>query len=386
MTDLRDRAAAVFKREFGGDPMAAASAPGRVELIGNHTDYNEGYIIAVALDLRVWMVGRSRPDGQARVHSLDLNTTAAFDTGAPLRQGAWIDYVQGVVHELRGRGLAPGGFEAVIASSLPLGTGLSSSAALEVATAIFLRQLQPYAMEPFDLARMCRGAENNFVGMKCGILDQFSSVFGRRNHALFLDCRSYEYETLPLNRDDLAVVICNSMEKHALVASAYNDMQAQCFGAAAWFRTHDPSVRMLRDVSPALFSRHEAGLDPGRRKRARHVVFENERVLAGRACLRTGDLAGFGRAMDASHQSSRDWFENSTPRLDLLQSLAMAAPGVIGAKLSGGGFGGCLVALTARSAAESLMLALREGCRAATGILPDTHLAAVSDGARAEHL
>jgi galactokinase len=380
-TDILTSITHLFKQRTGGDPESASQAPGRVEIIGNHTDYNEGFVISVALDMKIYIAGRPRDDFTATVYSGDFDEEYAFDVRDPQRDGNWSDYVKGVVWELNKRDLQLRGFDIIIHSTLPVGIGLSSSAALEVATALFIQQLYPYEIGKFELAKMCRSAENNFVGMNCGILDQFSSVFGRKNAVLFLDCRTEEYEVIPFGREDVCVLICNSMEKHELVSSQYNARREECFRAADFFRTMYPEVSMLRDVSTEMFEQHKSSLEPESQKRARHVVYENQRVLQGREAFKDGDIGMIGKLMDKSHKSSKDWFENSTENLDLLQSIAQNEEGVIGAKLSGGGFGGCIVAVVSQEKTDNAKKALEEKYRLETGIEPDIYFADIADGA-----
>lgn len=350
--------------------------------MGNHTDYNEGFVISVALDKKVYISGGKRDDGKGVVYSSKFDSTCEFNVNDPRKQNGWGDYVKGVVSELNKRGVELSGFSMVIDSTVPVGTGLSSSAALEVAVALFLKTLFPYDMAPFDMARMCRCAENNFVGMNCGILDQFSSIFGKKNSALFLDCRSEEYDIIPLNRDDIAVVICNSMEKHELISSQYNIRREECFRAAEYFRTLSPEVSMLRDIPVDLFEKHQGEMDENEMKRARHVIYENQRVIEGRDTLLNHDLKRFGKLMDDSHKSSREWFENSTDKLDFLQKTAMGFAGVIGAKLSGGGFGGSVVVIVEKDSAKKVQEELDSCYTAETGIKPEIYLADISDGAK----
>ncbi|MFC1479220.1 galactokinase [Planctomycetota bacterium] len=305
-----------------------------------------------------------------------------FDPRNPEKKGEWGDYIKGVVSELLKRGIKTGGFNAAVSSTLPVGIGLSSSAALEVATAFMLKTLYPYDMESFAIAKLCRAAENEFVGMNCGILDQFSSIFGRNNGALFLDCRTEEHEVLPLSSGGIKVVICNSMKTHKLISSQYNVRREECFNAAQFFGRQDKDVVMLRDVTVEMFEQVASGLSDNERKRARHIIYENERVLKGRQALHEGDLQTFGSLMNESHASSKNWFDNSTPELDILQETAVSVPGVIGAKLSGGGFGGCIVALAEETAVEPLKQILSERYKRETGIIPDIYCAEVSDGAR----
>ncbi|MDD5200827.1 MAG: galactokinase [Terrimicrobiaceae bacterium] len=317
--------------------MLSAFAPGRIELLGNHTDYNEGVVLSAAIDLGVTVAGERLADGRISLASAGFEP-AEIAPGQPLlRTGTWMDYPLGVVAMLRADGAGVGGFRAEFSSTLPVGSGLSSSAAMEVATAVFLRDLFGLQLPALEIAKLGRRAENDFVGVGCGLLDQVSSVFGRRQHAIFLDCRTETVERIPFPAGvDLLVV--QSGVAHALTGGEYDERRAQCFEAARRL-----GVPALRDVTSAGLS-SAPDLPDVVRRRAAHIVGENERVLEAVGFLRAGNIAAFGRLMAASHESSRVNFENSTPELDLLVEIALRQPGVHGARLTGGGFGGAIVA------------------------------------------
>lgn len=314
-----------------------AFAPGRVELLGNHTDYNGGVVLSAALTQGITASGHRRNDSTIllRTEGSGESARAHVDRLAPT--GHWSDYPLGVVAELQKAGLRVGGFDAEFTSTLPSGAGLSSSAAIEVATALLLMRLFGFTLDPMDLARLCRRSENEFVGVNCGLLDQATSVFGCRQHAVFLDCRAESVETIPFPQGT-GLLIVNSGVKHALTGGEYNERRAQCFQAAEAI-----GVAALRDADEAAL---EAATMPGIvRRRARHIVGENARVFAAVSHLRRGEARAFGSLMSASHKSSQKNFENSTPELDLLVELAQDQPGIFGARLTGGGFGGAIVAL-----------------------------------------
>ena len=373
------RAESVYAEQFNSKPECTEAAPGRIELLGNHTDYNEGFVISAALDMYISVAGGRTDSGEARIYSADYNEMCVFDPCNPEQTGEWGDYIKGVVYELGKRGIHTGGFNAAVSGTLPAGAGLSSSAALETATALMIRQLYPYDLDLEETARLCRHAENEFVGMNCGILDQFSCMFCRRDSALFLDCRSEEHETIPLGREDICVVICNTMKTHDLIGSLYNARREECLGAVRFFSRQNAVA--LRDVTAEMFEKEADALPENERKRARHVIYENERVLKGRDALYEGDIHAFGAYMNESHESSREMFENSTPELDMLQQAAVSAEGVLGAKLSGGGFGGCIAALAETGSVGALKNRLTEVYRKQTGIIPDVYCANISDGA-----
>jgi galactokinase len=355
-------------------PSFYSFAPGRVELLGNHTDYNAGVVLSAAIDMGITATGRRRDDEAIILISGQSQATANAGRLDPRSQ--WTDYPLGVVKVFQEAGFAVGGFEVEYAGTLPSGAGLSSSAALEVSTAGLLVRLFGLKIPPLDLARLCRKAENEFVGVNCGLLDQASSVFGRKDHVVFLDCRSETVTTIPLP-DSVGLLIVDSAVKHALTGGEYNERREQCFTAAGIL-----GADALRDVTSAELV--AAAMPDQVRRRAAHVVGEIERVFAAEKCLRAGDVVEFGRLMSASHRSSIENFENSTPELDALVDIACRQPGVHGARLTGGGFGGAIVALVdvaaiERTAAEVVTeyqertghLGVAYPCRAGDGVLAD---------------
>jgi galactokinase len=372
-----------FTRHFGAAPTAAAFAPGRIEVLGNHTDYNEGYVLSAAIDAGTVFVARPATDFRCRVVAGDVRAEATFDarTPKPDAETPWANYVKGVVAGLHAKTPLPSGFDGMFLGNLPLGAGLSSSAALEISTAMAICALHNLPVDRMALAKIGQRAEHEYAGVKCGLLDQITSLFGRRHHAVMTDFRTLAVEALPLD-GDVCFLMCNTHVKHELVSSAYNERRAACEAAAAHFgRVLKHPVRALRDVSMAEWEAHRDGMDPTAARRAAHVIGENERVVKGRACLQAGDLAGFGRLMFASHESSRVQFENSCRELDILVDAARVTPGVLGARLSGGGFGGSMVALIHPRDAEAAGQALSAALRRASGRECDVRAIAASDGA-----
>lgn len=353
--------------------MLSAFAPGRIELLGNHTDYNDGVVLSSAIDLGVTVCGERTEDGTISLGSQGF-APVEIPAGQPLqRAGAWTDYPLGVVAMLRAAGVEIGGFRAEFSSTLPVGTGLSSSAAMEVATAVFLRDAFGLTMSALEIAKLGRRAENEFVGVGCGLLDQVSSVFGRRQHAIYLDCRAETVERIPFPAGvDLLVV--QSGVVHALTGGEYDERRAQCFEAARLL-----GVPALRDATTAQVE--AADLPDVVRRRALHVTGENERVFAAVDLLRSGEIAGFGRLMSASHVSSRFNFENSTPELDLLVEIALQQPGVHGARLTGGGFGGAIVAAVDSDAVDRIEAAILKEYHERSGIDTRATRCHIGDGA-----
>jgi galactokinase len=354
----------------------SAYAPGRVELLGNHTDYNEGFVLSAAIDLGVTISGSVTDTDRILLESGISDEPVEAHLSDLKRTGTWADYVLGVVDVFRRANLLVRGFSARIESNVPVGAGLSSSAAVEVATANLLTKLFDIDVDPLALAGLCRRAENEFVGVQCGVLDQISSVFGKADHAIFLDCRTESITLVPFP-EDATLLIAESGVEHQLTGGEYNERRAQCFEAAKKF-----GVRALRDLSSVQLENSRELLSPVSYRRAAHVVGENERVLKAVDLLRAKDISAFGRLMYQSHESSRQNFENSTPELDQLVAIAAEQTGVFGARLTGGGFGGATITLVSREAAPSVADALKRKYRERTGIECQTYLCEVSDGAQ----
>jgi galactokinase len=354
---------------------ASAYAPGRVELLGNHTDYNGGVVLAAAIDRGITVAGESRSDDVVRLHSQTLGRSFEMSVGRLERQAAepWANYPLGVTHELLQRGYAIGGYDAEIDGDLPPGGGLSSSAALEVATACFLAKLCDLRIPAREIARLCRKAENDFVGVGSGLLDQITSVFGRADHVVYLDCADEEIRTLPFS-PDVALVIADSGTKHSLVESQYDQRRRECAAAAVAL-----GVPTLRSVS--MQQLEQSGIDRVLFRRALHIVGENERVEEAVEFLRSGNANAIGELMNASHESSRVNFENSTPELDLLVSIARSLPEVLGARLTGGGFGGSIVALAKAGAAATAADVLTKRYATQTGCDAGAFVCRLADGA-----
>lgn len=346
-----------FAATFGdSDGIVVAMAPGRVNLIGEYTDFNDGYVFPMTVDRGVYLAIRPRTDRQVRVASIRYEELIEYklDEFEAPKPGSWSSYVLGVVEELRLRGLLNHGFEAVVDGNLNLGAGLSSSAALEVATAISVQQIAGFEMDRVDMVKLCQHVEHNYANVLCGIMDQFACGIGRSGHALLLDCRSLDYENVLVELSDYRVVVVSSEVKRSLASSAYNTRRAECQEAVEHFSQYDDSIRALRDVSAELFEAYGDELSPVLRRRCRHVVSENQRVLDAVAALKSGKLEVFGALMIESHGSLRDDFEVSCPELDLLVKLAKNTGGVLGSRMTGAGFGGCTVSLVHKDAVAPL--------------------------------
>jgi galactokinase len=354
-----------------------AHAPGRVELLGNHTDYNDGYVLSAAINMGMTLRGSALPDGQIILNDPGFKASATVSLHDIDREKleTWVRYPIGVVVSLQKEGFEVKGFQAEISNNLPMGAGLSSSAAFEVATALLLKKLYGYEITPLQLAKICKRAENEFVGVNCGLLDQVSSVFGKQNHAVFLDCRNETVENIAFP-DHVELLITNSMVKHELVGGEYNERRAQCFEAAAKL-----GAKALRDVTSAQLEAAKNDLPLLAYKRAAHVVGENERVQKGIEYLRAGHAEKFGELMFQSHESSKHNFENSTQELDILVDIAKEEPGVLGSRLTGGGFGGATVSLIEKNAAERISASITRKYKERTGVDCKTFLCEIADGA-----
>jgi galactokinase len=349
-------ALAYYETRFGKPAALAAFAPGRVEVLGNHTDYNEGYVLSAAIDRGTYFVTGRRSDNVCivadGVHT-ELETRFAADNPQPVPDPAWSNYIRGVWAKLGVPPARRGGFNAVIASTIPMGAGLSSSAALEISTGIALKELFRLGLTPLELAKIGQASEHDFVGVKCGLLDQISSLFGKKDALVMTDFRTLAVETVPLAHD-VCLLACNTHIKHALVDSEYNERRASCEEAAAWFRERlDHPVLHLRDVSMKEWEQLASTMPAIPAKRSAHIIGENERVVRGAALLRAGDLDRFGKLLFESHTSSRLNFQNSCPELDFLVDRAAHTEGVLGARLSGGGFGGSAMVLVRKEHAEA---------------------------------
>ena len=354
---------------------AEAYAPGRVELLGNHTDYNQGVVLAAAIDRGLKVSGERRHDGLIALRSSSLGGfEIERDKLQRQTEPRWVNHVLGVVRELLDAGVSIDGFSAEIEGDLPSGCGLSSSAALEVATAFFLLKLFDARLAPLEIAKLCQRTEHRFVGVQSGLLDQVTSIFGRAQHAVFFDARSEEMCTIPFPAE-LAVVVAESGTKRELAEGLYNQRREETRAAAEAL-----GLVALRDISPdELAKRH---LSPLLRRRAAHIAGENERVQRALGLLAQNDARAFGALLNESHQSSRENFENSTAELDLLVEIARDLPGVFGARLTGGGFGGATLTLCERAAAAWIAKEMARVYARRSGIKSRIFVCAVADGAR----
>lgn len=376
-----DRLRQEFRSAFGGTPRVFR-APGRVNLIGGHVDYNEGWVLPIAIDRACFVLAQPRHDARLRIRSEQMKETVALTLDAPRpATHHWSNYVCGVAWSLRGAGCAVGGADVLISSEVPLGSGLSSSAALEVATALALLDVHHLELDRTALARACQRAENEYVGMRCGIMDQLAACFGRRGCALKIDCRTLEVEPVSLDESRVRVVVANTLVKHALASSEYNVRRQECEEAVRRIRETRPEIRALRDVSWQEIEPLAADWPETLRRRARHVSTEIARVHRAVAALREGDFEELGRLIAASHASLDEDYQVTSPELNTMVALARELPGLHGARMTGGGFGGCTLNLVRASDAEAFATELARRYRQATGLRPDVYVCRASDGA-----
>jgi galactokinase len=373
-----------FRQLFGQTPRLFR-APGRVNLIGEHTDYNDGFVMPAAIELACWVAIAGREDRRLVVRSENFQETVELDLDQahPQRQARWSDYVQGVALVLEQSGRRLRGANLLIKSDVPIGSGLSSSAAIEVATGLALLGNSSVEIEQLELARLCQRAENEFVGARCGIMDQFASCFGRACHALLLDCRSLEYRPLRLP-SGVALVICDSGVRHDVASGDYNVRRAECEAGVRVLARRRPAIRALRDATLDDLETSRAELGGVVYRRCRHVVTENARVLQAAETLAKHDLHLFGRLMGKSHRSLRDDFEVSCAELDLLVELAAKSPGVYGARMTGGGFGGCTINLVEANRMEEFRQSVSVGYQHATGSMAKIYVSEAAAGASEE--
>jgi galactokinase len=356
-----------FRSFFGGPATHVAAAPGRVNLIGEHTDYNDGFVLPMAIERKTVIAARRRDDQRVRIMSTGVEGVAEFDIESDITPGepAWANYVKGAIAGCMEFGLSPGGFDALIHSTVPVGGGLSSSASIEVATATLIEALTGKSIDPVQKALLCQKAEHDFAGMPCGIMDQFISTMGREGSALLIDCRSHKTKLVPMDGPDIEVLIINSNIEHELVDGEYAKRRAQCESAAQTMK-----IASLRDATMERLESVKTQLDDVIYRRARHVIRDNERTLITAQALESHDWKKVGANMFESHASLRDDFEVSTPELDLLVDLAAQrhpTGGVIGSRMTGGGFGGCTVTLVHADQAQDVIEFICKSYRKQTG-------------------
>ena len=376
-----------YSETFGYSPEAVARAPGRVNLVGEHTDYNQGFVLPAAIDRYIWFAGGRRSDRLVRAHALDLDEHVEFSLDGGVdpvtEQRLWVLYLVGVAHLLEREAGPLTGIDLAFSGNVPREAGLSSSAAVEMGSVALWQRLLGLQCDPVAMARLGQRVENEFLGVPTGIMDQFVSGLGRQAHALLMDCRDLSYRYVPLPKD-VNIVVANTGVKRALAKSEYAVRVRQCQEAVAEMRQAGLNATSLRDVTLEQFRSVESGLSELPRRRARHVITENDRVHAAVAALDAGDVKRFGELMNDSHTSLRDDYQVSSPELDALTSIAQKQPGVLGARMTGAGFGGCTVNLVRLESTNGLVTALQEDYRQPAGRPAEVYVLNAADGAFAE--
>ncbi len=372
-----------FRKAFGAAPQAVIEAPGRVEIIGGHTDYNEGYVMPAAVNRSVLVAVSSGEKDVFSVHSVNFHEDASFNAAgiSPSETATWCNFVRGVVVQLQKGGYQTPGLKMAIEGNIPLGSGMSSSAAIEVAVTTAILEATGQKMDGPDVARLGQRVENEFIGVNSGIMDQFISALGQEGRAMFLDCRSlaYQFAKLPA---DTSILVSDSKKPRTLAGSEYNVRRAQCEEAVRILKEFVPGIKALRDVSLEDLEAHSDRLPDAVRKRARHVVHENDRVLQSLRALNAGDAAKFGEMLNQSHASARDLYEISVPEMNWLQEAAVAVDGCLGSRLMGGGFGGCTVSVVRNDAVDAVRENIIKEYSAKAGREPAVMVMTASAGVR----
>jgi galactokinase len=371
-----------FRSLYGGEPTAWVRAPGRAELLGTDTDDHLGYVMTMAIHLDTWIAFRASGSPRARVHSMNVEESTEFAVGAEPAQPApsWDRYVNGVSRVLGLRGYRPAGVDAVLHSTVPIGGGLSSSASLEVASALMFQTAGSFTLSPLEMAEVCQQAENQSAGVICGILDQYSSVFGKEGTALLLDCRSLTHVEVRIP-SDIRIVICDTNFPRTLAGSEYAKRRQECDEGTRLLREREPEIRTLRDVNTPLFERLKACLPETLRKRCRFVFEENQRVVAFMAAVVRNDRAAMRELCAGSFIGERDLYEKTVPAMERMYEAMMSGPGVVAARQSGGGFGGCMIAYVQADSVDAFAAHAGSSYREKTGIEPVIHVTAPSAGA-----
>lgn len=380
--ERKQRLVEEFGRRFGAAPEVWVRAPGRVDLMGSHTDYNQGYVLTMTIDRDTWIAACPRMDRRVVIQSLNVEGSGDFDLDAIAHDEIhpWANYVRGVAKTFLDEGYALDGFDGLIHSTVPMSSGLSSSAALEVATAILFSQLGGWEIDPVRLALLCQRAENQFVGVNCGILDQYTSTLGQAGCALLLDCRHLTSEPAPIHAG-IGVVICDTRAKRELKGTEYPERRAQCEEGARILSRFYPEVKALRDVTLDQLNAHEADLPQVVARRCRFIVGENGRVLDLAQALPAGDESAIGQLTAASYEGARDLYEISAPAMSFMIEAMLSAPGVIGARQAGAGFGGCMVAFVREEETAAFAGHVRQHYAASCGIEPVVYPVGAAAGA-----
>ena len=372
----------LFQQVFNNDADLCVQSPGRINIIGEHTDYNNGFVLPAAIDKKVIVGIRKREDDLIVLYAEAFAEKKEVKIPEMKPQGDWADYMLGVVAQLIKKDYVVGGFEILLTGDIPIGAGLSSSAAVECATIFALNELFHFGLEKMEMVQMAQMAEHEYAGVKCGIMDQFASMFGKKDHLIKLDCRSLEYEYIPFQNQDFVLVLFNSNVKHALVDSEYNIRRNQCNEGVEMIRKYHPQINSLRDADTEMVEKYIRPQDELIYRRCHYVVSENIRLLQLCEALNHNNLDNCGKLMHETHLGLSEDYEVSCPELDLLVKIAMEQPGVIGARLVGGGFGGCTINLVRKENLESVIYEVENGYKLSSGKESTTYIVSVEDGTK----
>lgn len=369
-----------FRSVFNAEPVIVRS-PGRVNLIGEHTDYNEGFVLPAAINKEIYFAIAFNKTNKLRFHSNDMEESAEFDLNQISKSNiGWANYLLGVVKQYQKANLEVKGFDLVFGGNIPIGAGLSSSAAVECGLAFAINHLHGFELERLKMVQMAQKAEHEFAGVMCGIMDQFASMLGKQDHAVKLDCRSLDYQYFPVDMKDYRIVLCDTQVKHSLATSEYNTRRNECETGVAILQQHYPKVQSLRDVTLTMLEQHQDEFDAVVYKRCKFVVSENTRVEEACQHLQNGEMEAFGQNMYASHEGLQHDYEVSCPELDFLVAEARNQSGVLGARMMGGGFGGCTINLVQLHEIDSFINKLQQTYQRQFGVNLKTYMAEIVDG------
>ncbi|MTI88997.1 MAG: galactokinase [Balneolaceae bacterium] len=386
MKPLVQEVGQVFQQHFGKEYKIILS-PGRINLIGEHTDYNNGYVLPAAVDKYIVLAMQPNNLNQLRFKALDMDDHFEKDLAFPLQQSQkrWANYLLGVIDQLQEKRYTIQGFDCVFGGNIPIGAGMSSSAALEAGIVYGLNVLFDLGLSTMDMVRIAQNAENQFVGVQCGIMDQFACMFGKQHHAIRLDCQTLKHQYIPLLDEDIRVVICDTGVRRELASSEYNIRREQCEEGVQVLKKYHPEVCSLRDITLDLLIEHHADLDPVVFKRCRYVIEENDRVLQACEHLRNNDFPSFGDLMFRSHKGLQEEYEVSCPELNILVEIAKNIEGIIGSRMMGGGFGGCTINLVKEEQLHPFIQQIENKYRKKTGLDANVYVTMISEGTKTLH-
>jgi len=378
---IAEKAAKKFEELFESKPIVVRS-PGRINIIGEHTDYNEGFVLPAAIDKAAYVAMSLRDDDEIHLMAMDINEAFSISINDLKAVGdiSWPNYILGAVDQFRKKGIALKGFNAILTSDVPIGAGLSSSAAVECATTFALNELLQTKFERLEMVKMAQKAEHEYAGVMCGIMDQFASMMGKKDHVIKLDCRSLDYEYVPFKLDGIKILLLDTNVKHSLASSEYNTRRKECGQAVEWIKEHEPNVNSLRDVTETMLDKYVLPKDKLIDMRSRFIVQEISRLQAGCKDLRRGDIDALGKKMFATHDGLSKMYGVSCVELDYLVDYVRNNKAVVGARMMGGGFGGCVINLVKETAINELVEAVAPAYEAKMGLPLTYYIASIENG------